>query len=92
MTQQKSSPSSKDTLTTLLILSINNNISKPAFLSIRTPSTSEFREGCGVLYHAHSSGKEMGIMEASKTFFFLGKRIGRGREIVPLMECGTLWR
>jgi len=59
MTQQKSSPSSKDTLTTLLILSINNNISKPAFLSTRTPSTSEFREGCGVLYHALSSGKEM---------------------------------
>jgi hypothetical protein len=69
----KSSPSLEDTLTTLLILSIDNNISNPAFLSTRTPSTSEFREGCGVLYHAHSSGKEMGIMGVAKTFLCLGK-------------------
>jgi len=63
--QQKLSVTKRH-LTTLLILSINNNISKPAFLSTRTPSTSEFREGCGVLYHALSSGKEMGNMGASK--------------------------
>jgi hypothetical protein len=62
--QQKLSVTKRH-LTTLLILSINN-ISKPAFLSTRTPSSSEFREGCGVLYHAHSSGKEMGNTGASK--------------------------
>jgi hypothetical protein len=63
--QQKLSVTKRH-LTTLLILSINN-VSKPAFLSTRTPSTSEFWEGCGVLYHAHSPGKEMGNMGASKT-------------------------
>ena len=45
-----------------------------------------------VLYHAHSIRKRYGIMEALKPFFFLGKRTARRREIVPLMECGTLWR
>ena len=78
--QQKLSVTKRH-LTTLLILSLNN-ISKPAFLSIRTPSTSEFREGFDVLYHAHSSGKEMGPMGASKTSFW-GKRTARRRRICP---------